>query len=93
VIDIKGVKELHELSYNESNGLSAGAAVTRNQLLDFDALPKNLSVLCEAVSTIGDYEIRNRATLVGNIANASPAADSAPALLVLDAQVNIKSKR
>jgi xanthine dehydrogenase FAD-binding subunit len=45
------------------------------------------------VSTIGDYEIRNRATLVGNICNGSPAADSAPALLVLDANVNIASQK
>lgn len=43
-------------------------------------------------STIGDYEIRNRATLVGNICNASPAADTAPPLLILDATVNILSK-
>ncbi len=93
LIDIKGVKELHELSFDEKRGLTVGAAVNLNKLIHYDAVSKNYSLLKEAVSTIGDYEIRNRATLVGNICNGSPAADSAPALLVLDANVNIASQK
>lgn len=93
VIDIKGVKELHELSFDEKRGLTVGAAVNLNKLIHYDAVSKNYALLNEAVSTIGDYEIRNRATLVGNICNGSPAADSAPALLVLDANVNIVNQK
>jgi xanthine dehydrogenase FAD-binding subunit len=93
LIDIKGVKELHELSFDEKRGLVVGAAVNLNKLIHYEAASKNYPLLNEAVSTIGDYEIRNRATLVGNICNGSPAADSAPALLVLDANVNIASQR
>jgi carbon-monoxide dehydrogenase medium subunit len=93
VIDIKGVKELHELSFDEKRGLTVGAAVNLNKLIHYDAVSKNYPLLNEAVSTIGDYEIRNRATLVGNICNGSPAADSAPALLVLDANVNIVNQK
>ena len=93
IIDIKGVKELHELSYDEKRGLAIGAAVNLNKLIHYDAVSKSYPLLREAVSTIGDYEIRNRATLVGNICNGSPAADSAPALLVLDASVNIASRK
>jgi xanthine dehydrogenase FAD-binding subunit len=93
LIDIKGVKELHELSFDEKRGLTVGAAVNLNKLIHNDAVSKNYPLLNEAVSTIGDYEIRNRATLVGNICNGSPAADSAPALLVLDANVNIASQK
>jgi carbon-monoxide dehydrogenase medium subunit len=93
VIDIKGVKALHELSFDEKRGLTVGAAVNLNKLIHYDAVSKNYALLNEAVSTIGDYEIRNRATLVGNICNGSPAADSAPALLVLDANVNIVSQK
>ena len=93
VIDIKGVKELHELSFDEKRGLTVGAAVNLNELIHYDAVSKNYQLLNEAVSTIGDYEIRNRATLVGNICNGSPAADSAPALLVLDAKVNIVNQK
>ena len=92
LIDIKGVKELHQLSYDDGLGLNVGAAVTINQLLQYDGISRNYPILSEAVSTIGDFEIRNRATLAGNICNASPAADSAPALLVLDAAVNVASR-
>ncbi len=93
LIDIKGVKELHELSFDEKRGLTVGAAVNLNRLIHYDAVSKNYPLLKEAVSTIGDYEIRNRATLIGNICNGSPAADSAPALLILDANVNIASQK
>jgi carbon-monoxide dehydrogenase medium subunit len=93
LIDIKGVKELHELSFDEKRGLTVGAAVNLNKLIHHEAVSTYYLLLKEAVSTIGDYEIRNRATLIGNICNGSPAADSAPALLVLDANVNIASLR
>ena len=93
VIDIKGVKDLHELSYDEKRGLSIGAAVTLNRLVHHDPVRKTFPVLAEAVGTIGDFEIRNRATLAGNICNASPAADSAPALLVLEGTVSVASRK
>jgi len=93
LIDIKGVKELHQLTYDEKHGLTIGAAVNLNKLIHYDAASKNYPLLLEAVGTIGDYEIRNRATLVGNICNGSPAADSAPALLVFQANVNIASRK
>jgi xanthine dehydrogenase FAD-binding subunit len=91
IIDIKGVKELHELSYDDKRGLTIGAAVNLNRLIHHEAVSKNYALLREAAGTIGDYEVRNRATLVGNICNGSPAADSAPVLLVLDANVSIAS--
>lgn len=91
LIDIKDVKELQHISFDEKSGLTLGAAVTLNQLIHHDMVSKIYPILGEAASTIGDYEIRNRATLVGNICNASPAADTAPALLILDATVNISS--
>jgi carbon-monoxide dehydrogenase medium subunit len=93
VVDVKGVRELHQLSYDEKRGLNVGAAVTINELLHHHGLTKGYSILSEAISTIGDFEIRNRATLAGNICNASPAADSAPALLVLDANVNVVNRK
>lgn len=92
LIDIKAVKELRNLSFGGTDGLCVGAAVSLNQLVHYDAALKVYPVLVQAAGTIGDYEIRNRGTLVGNICNASPAADSAPALLVLEATVNIASK-
>jgi len=93
IVDIKGVRELQELSCDEKLGLTVGAAVNLNRLIHYDAVSKDYPPLQEAIEAIGDYEIRNRATLIGNICNGSPAADSAPALLVLEANVNIASRR
>ena len=93
VIDVKGVRELHKLSWNKKLGLTIGAAVTLNELLDSDIVKQKFGVLWKAASTLADPTIRNRATLVGNICNASPAADTAPALLVLDAKVEVVGKK
>ena len=93
VIDVKGVRELHKLSWDKKLGLTMGAAVTLNELLDSDIVKQKFGVLWKAASTLADPTIRNRATLVGNICNASPAADTAPALLVLDAKVEVVGKK
>jgi carbon-monoxide dehydrogenase medium subunit len=89
VVDIKGVAELHELKYDEHDGLRVGAAVTFRELLEHPIVRERYRALWDAASVLADPVIRNRATLVGNICNASPAADSAPPLLVFDAEVEI----
>lgn len=91
VIDIKGIEELRELSWNERRGLTIGAAVTLNELIASEVVRGRFGALWKAAGTLADPTIRNRATLVGNICNASPAADTAPALLVLDAEVEVVS--
>ena len=93
VVDIKGVRELHKLSWNKNLGLTIGAAVTLKELLDSDIVKQKFGALWKAASTLADPTIRNRATLVGNICNASPASDTAPALLVLDAKVEVVGKK
>jgi carbon-monoxide dehydrogenase medium subunit len=92
VIDLKGIEELNELSYDENRGLKIGATVTINQLLESEIVRERFGVLWSASEVMMDPMLRNRGTLVGNICNASPAADTAPALLVLDAEVEIVSK-
>jgi carbon-monoxide dehydrogenase medium subunit len=89
LVDIKGVSELGRISFDEAKGLRIGAAVTFVKLLDFEPVRERFQVLWSAVEVLGDPILRNRATLVGNICNASPAADSAPPLLVLDAEVEV----
>ncbi len=93
IIDIKGIKELHKLEYIEGKGLIIGATVTLNELLEYPVVKSKFHVLYDSIRQLADMQLRNRATLVGNICNASPAADSAPALLVLDAKVKAVSKR
>lgn len=87
VLDIKGLPGMQDIKFDKKMGLKVGAAVTLNQLsADADA-QREYPVLCQAADTVGNYQLRNRATLGGNICNASPSADLAPALLVYDAQV------
>lgn len=92
LIDIKNIEELKELSYDAESGLSIGAAVTLNEIIESDVVRERFRVLWSAANSLADPTIRNRATLTGNICNASPASDTAPALLVLDAEVEAVSK-
>jgi len=93
LIDIKNVKELHELRYDEGKGLVIGATVTLNELLRNKVVKERYQILWKAISTMGDFMLRNRATLVGNLCNASPAADSAPPLLIYKAKLELTSIR
>ncbi len=92
VIDIKGIPELHRVEYVEGQELVVGATVTLNELIENKIVKEKYYALWEALKQMADYHLRNRATLVGNICNASPAADSAPPLLVFGAEVEVASK-
>ena len=73
--------------------LRVGAAT---QLWELDAHPvvrEHFAALRDGVRCVGSLQIQNRATLVGNLCNASPAADTGPALLVYDAAVGVRSVR
>jgi carbon-monoxide dehydrogenase medium subunit len=89
VIDIKGIEGLTRMDYDEADGLTIGACVTLNQMSENPILLEKYRVIAEAGHTIGSCQVRNRATLVGNITNASPLADTATPLLTLDAMVKI----
>lgn len=93
VIDVKGIEELRKLSWDRESGLRIGAAVTLNEIISSSVVMEHFGVLWSAANTLADPTIRNRATLVGNICNASPAADTAPALLVLGAEVEVVGAR
>jgi len=89
LVDIKGLKDLEELTFDPQKGATIGAGVSLNVLIDNAQVRKHLPVLSEAAFSIATYQLRNRATLVGNICNASPAADMAPALYILGGEVVI----
>ena len=92
LIDLKGISELSEIT-SSPDGLRIGACVTINQLLEFDDLAAGYRALHQAASRLATYQIRNRATLGGNLCNASPACDMGPPLLVLDAGLRTVSSR
>lgn len=90
LVDIKDVPELKVLE-EDDRGITVGAAVTLNEAVVFAPIRDNVPILAEGCHSVGSYSIRNRATIAGNICNASPAADTAAPLYCLDALVNIKS--
>jgi carbon-monoxide dehydrogenase medium subunit len=69
--------------------LRVGARVTMARIARDARMRRHFPALVDAALVVGSVQIRNRATLAGNICNASPAADTAPALLVYGASVNI----
>ncbi len=81
VIDIKGIPEVDELTQN-AEGLRIGAAVPCYRIYGNDSVVQHYPGLVDAASVIGGVQIQGRASLGGNLCNASPAADSIPALIV-----------
>jgi carbon-monoxide dehydrogenase medium subunit len=90
LINIKNVEELNGIE-ERKNGIRIGAATKHRAIERSELLREKLPLLCEAVRRIGSIQVRNMATVGGNLCNANPCADSATALLALDAQALIKS--
>jgi CO/xanthine dehydrogenase FAD-binding subunit len=93
LIDIKGIKELKEITYSEAQGLSIGSAVCLNDIIESEPIKNNYSILVDAGKTLANKLLRNRATLTGNICNSSPGGDMLPAALVLEGSVHVASKQ
>lgn len=89
IVDIKHIPELNELSYDTANGLTIGAAVSCLRIWSDPTIAALYPGIIDGVSLIGGVQIQGRATVGGNLANASPAADSIPALIVHEAQAEI----
>ena len=83
VVDVKRVPELAPgITAGSGGSLVIGATTTMTQLAAHPLIRRDLTALAEGAAVVGSVQIRNRATLAGNLCNASPAADTAPALLV-----------
>ncbi|MFK7836419.1 MAG: xanthine dehydrogenase family protein subunit M [Sulfitobacter sp.] len=88
VVDIKSIAGVGDVSETE-DGFVIGAAVPCAALSEHTALSKAWPGVVEASNLIGSTQIQGRCTVVGNLCNASPAADSVPALVAADARVRI----
>jgi CO/xanthine dehydrogenase FAD-binding subunit len=86
VLNVLGIAELQGIEAAEDE-LNIGAACTFAQIRRSAEIKAHAPLLAEAAATIGAAQIQNRATIGGNIANASPAGDSLPALLALGALI------
>ena len=92
VIDLKGIPELDYIDYDEEKGLSLGALTTIHAIETSPVVQHKCNILAQAAYTMASPQVRNRATLAGNICNAVPSADSVPPLLVLEAKLKVMSQ-
>jgi carbon-monoxide dehydrogenase medium subunit len=83
IVDVKGLAGMKDIRFDPGVGLTLGASVNMNQVIAAPEVNNIYPVLAQAAQTVGSYQLRTRATIVGNICNASPAGDTTGACLVL----------
>ena len=93
LVDIKGLDGTDEIHFDPKSGLIIGAAVTMNRVSANPAVQEHYPLLAEACDSVASYQLRNRATVVGNICNASPAGDTIGACLLYDGVLHIHGKK
>lgn len=91
LIDIKKIKEFQAVTFTESEGLSIGATTVCVNLINDKNAKRRYPLLVEAAHQIGSPQLRNRATIGGNLCTASPCADMGCSLLALNASVELGS--
>jgi carbon-monoxide dehydrogenase medium subunit len=89
VVNIKKIEGLEALSFDQAGGLSFGALVTARRIETHPVVLRHYPSLATAVSLLGSIQVRNRATVVGNICRASPSADTIPPLIADAATLTI----
>lgn len=93
LISLKMIDNLRSLEYEPGKGLTIGACVDLRTAEGDETVRKKYPALYEGMHSMANTQVRNRGTIVGNICNAIPSADTAPALMIYDAQVRICSER
>jgi carbon-monoxide dehydrogenase medium subunit len=88
-VDIKPIPETQQLTYDADAGLTIGAATPCYIIYNNDTVKRLYPALIEASTVIGGVAIQGRASLGGNLCNSGPAADSVPAMMVLQGTANI----
>lgn len=89
LVDLKSLGELKEISVIGESGLRVGSAVTLTRMIEEDLIRRRCPVLSQAAALMACVQVRNRATIGGNLVNASPSADTAPPLISVDAEMEI----
>ena len=91
ILDISRIKELKGI-FTENGIIHILPLTTHTEILEYPNIKKTAQILYDACKSVGSPQIRNRGTLGGNVANASPAGDTIPALFVQEAKLKLKSK-
>ncbi|MEW6623509.1 MAG: xanthine dehydrogenase FAD-binding subunit XdhB [Bacillota bacterium] len=92
LLSLRKVKSLEAIEKSPDGLISIGSLVTFTQLANDPVIKDNIPALAEASLSMGGPQIRNMATIGGNLCNGVPSADSAPALFALDAQLRLQDK-
>jgi CO/xanthine dehydrogenase FAD-binding subunit len=87
LIDLNTVEEMRQTLHLEEKGVLIGASLPVINLIQHPVMQEKFAILIESCRQIGSIQIQNRATIGGNIANASPAGDTLPILSVLNAEL------
>jgi len=89
LIDLKHISDLGDIDYSEVEGLKIGALVNICDIEKSNLIQEKFSILSQAAGTLGSAQVRNKATIGGNLCNAAPSADMAPSLIGLGASVTL----
>lgn len=89
LVDVKGLDGMKRISFDATRGLTIGAAVNMNQVIASADVQKFYPLIAEAAHTVASYQLRNRATIIGNICNASPAGDTIGACIAYGGRLHI----
>ena len=90
IISLDGLRDLDYIDYQQKEGLKIGALTSIGSVAESSLIKERFKVLSQAAASLGTPVIRNRATIGGNLCNAAPSADTAPALMVLGAKLKIQ---
>ncbi|APC84605.1 xanthine dehydrogenase FAD-binding subunit XdhB [Clostridium botulinum] len=92
LISIRNIESLNEIKVIENGSIEIGAMSTFSEIFRDDIVNKNIPILAEAAVSMGGPQIRNMATIGGNICNGAVSGDSAPSLFALNSKLRLKSK-
>jgi carbon-monoxide dehydrogenase medium subunit len=89
IVSLKKIRGLNRISFTSGKGLSIGATALLGDVARHRTILKTYPAIAKAAGNTANVQIRNMGTVVGNLCNASPAADNAPTLLAMNAELNI----
>lgn len=89
IVGLKSIKELNHIAFHREKGLTIGATALLADVAKHSAIRRHYPSIAAAAQGTANVQVRNMGTVVGNLCNASPSADNAPMLLVLDGSLTI----
>jgi len=92
VIDIKKIKGLEDISYDDTKGLTIGSTASLTTIENHPLIKDKYPAISDAAHATANVQIRNMASLAGNLCNAAPSAENAPVLMAMGAAVTLVSK-